>query len=342
MTQTSIWWIRRDIRLHDNPALRTALENADRLISLFIVEPELMEHAAPNHCAFLLHALADLNRWLQELGSRLILHHPTEILKDDGDPYVVYTTYKNKWYRQPIPTPADCLLAPQPVRDFPGTAREAQDRLTNFTTSAIHKYKSRRDRLDLDGTSRLSPCLRFGLISAREAFAQSQIAFLKAGDDQERVEIRTWMDELVWREFYTAILYHFPHVMEEPFRADYQDVPWRDTPQDLHAWQQGQTGFPIVDARMRQLLETGWMHNRGRMIAASFLTKDLLINWQHGEAWFMDNLIDGDPTANNSGWQWSAGTGTDAAPYFRIFNLVLLLLIGFFLVLPIVLLVAVL
>jgi deoxyribodipyrimidine photo-lyase len=128
------------------------------------------------------------------------------------------------------------------------------------------------------------------------------------------------MDELVWREFYTSILYHFPHVMAGPFREDYKNIPWRNAPQDLKAWQMGQTGYPVVDACMRQLLETGWMHNRGRMIVASFLTKDLLINWQEGEAWFMANLVDGDPAANNGGWQWSAGTGTDAAPYFRIFN----------------------
>lgn len=393
MTPTRIWWIRRDIRLHDNPALSAALENADRFIPLFILEPELMARAAPKRRAFLMNALSDLGRRLQELGSRLILRqgpalsalrklseetngapifahedfspfarrrdreiaaeldlrlqpgvvlrHPTEILKHDGDPYVVYTPYKNKWYRQPLPTPADCLPAPehlppppeglpgeslpamQPVPGFPASALESQERLTHFTTGAIQKYDAQRDRLDLDGTSRLSPYLRFGLLSAREAFAQSQIAFLQGADAKTRNEIRTWMDELVWREFYTAILYHFPHVMDEPFREDYQNVPWRDAPQDLAAWQQGQTGFPIVDVCMRQLLETGWMHNRGRMIVASFLIKDLLINWQQGEAWFMDHLIDGDPAANNGGWQWSAGTGTDAAPYFRIFNPVL-------------------
>ncbi len=111
--------------------------------------------------------------------------------------------------------------------------------------------------------------------------------------------------------------------MEGPFREEYEDIAWREDQADLEAWQKGQTGYPIVDACMRQLLETGWMHNRGRMIVASFLTKDLLINWQHGEAWFMNNLVDGDPAANNGGWQWSAGTGTDAAPYFRIFNPIL-------------------
>ncbi len=393
MIHTNIWWIRRDIRLHDNPTLDAALLNADYFIPLFIIEPELMENAAPKRRAFLLNALADLDRELRKLGSHLILRqgpayrvfksltesfesvtiyvhedfspfarardqaiadqfdlhlqkgvvlrHPTEILKNDGNPYTVYTPYKNKWHRYPLPTPADCLPSPehlpplpkdlssdplpavQSIAGFPATANEAQNRLTTFTTGAIQHYNSQRDRLDLHGTSCLSPYLRFGLISVREAFAQSQIAFLQADDDQTRAEIRTWMDELVWREFFTAILYHFPRVMEDPFREEYRDVPWRDAPEDLHAWQEGQTGYPIVDACMRQLKETGWMHNRERMIAASFLTKDLLINWQHGEAWFMDNLIDGDPAANNGGWQWTAGTGTDAAPYFRIFNPVL-------------------
>ena len=352
-----------------------------------------MDEAAPKRRAFLLNALADLHRQLQNLGSQLIirhgpalnafeglsdalnditifahedyspyarkrdeavsnrfplktfpgvtLRHPSAVLKADGDPYVVYTPYKNTWYEKPLPTPADCLPAPdalpplpegisshnlpsvEPQADFPGTAKEAQNRLTEFIRDGIDHYQSRRDRMDLDGTSKLSPYLRFGLISVREAFAQAQIAFLQAKDDQDRTEIRTWMDELVWREFYITILYHFPHVMNGPFRDKYKAVPWREAPEDLQAWQDGKTGFPIVDACMRQLKHTGWMHNRGRMIVASFLTKDLLINWQEGEAWFMAQLVDGDPAANNGGWQWSAGTGTDAAPYFRVFNPIL-------------------
>jgi deoxyribodipyrimidine photo-lyase len=212
------------------------------------------------------------------------------------------------------------LPGSNPLPAFPGSPKGAQKRLSRFIDDGIHTYESKRDRMDLDGTSQLSPYLRFGLLSVREVFAQAQIAYLQTQDDRTRSEIRTWMDELVWREFYTAILYHFPHVINAPFREEYARVPWRNAPQDLHAWQQGQTGYPIVDACMRQLLNTGWMHNRGRMIAASFLTKDLLINWQAGEAWFMANLVDGDPAANNGGWQWTAGTGTDAAPYFRIFN----------------------
>ena len=266
-----------------------------------------------------------------------VLRHPDQVLKNDGSPYTVFTPYKNKWYSQPLPTPADCLPAPdrfpslpekipseplpdsQPVAGFPATSEEAQARLAAFLRDGIRHYRSRRDRLDLDGTSALSPYLRFGLLSPRTCFTEAQIKLLQATED-ERDQIRTWMDELVWREFYTAILYHFPEVMDGPFRKAYQNIPWRDAPDDLAAWQQGRTGYPIVDACLRQLLETGWMHNRGRMIAASFLTKDLLINWQEGETWFMANLVDGDPAANNGGWQWTAGTGTDAAPYFRIFN----------------------
>ena len=393
MKRISIWWIRRDLRLHDNLALHTACRNFDQLVPLFILEPELMEKAAPKRRAFLLQALEHLNQDLHALDSRLIvrkgpalralrslskeignfvihthedfspfarkrdqtvignfdghlhpgivLRHPTKILKNDGSPYTVFTPFKNKWLNQPLPTPADCLPTPKhlppvpenlrsdtlPAADsiqcFPGTTSKAQHRLAAFTRGPIFQYQSRRDRPDLDGTSRLSPYLRFGLISAREAFAQAQIALLQTPDGQTRTEIHTWINELIWREFYTAILYHFPHVMDGPFRSAYQAIPWRNAPKDLKAWQQGQTGFPIVDACMRQLLETGWMHNRGRMIVASFLTKDLLINWQQGEAWFMANLIDGDPAANNGGWQWSAGTGTDAAPYFRIFNPIL-------------------
>jgi len=390
MAQTRIWWVRRDIRLQDNQALDAALQDAEGLVPLFILEPDLLQNAAPLRKNFLLQALSDLDQQLRALGSQLILRwgpadralnslvkelngaqvfthedfspyarqrdqvvvdslglrccpgvvlrHPTAVLKNNGEPYTVFTPYKNRWYQQPLPTQAECLSTPQhlppfpenihstifpdfdPVEGFAATAEEALRRLTAFTTDEIQSYQSLRNRLDLDGTSQLSPYLRFGLISAREAFVQSQITLLQASTTDQRAEIQTWMDELVWREFYTAILYHFPHVINRPFRVDYQHIPWREAPEDLSAWQQGLTGYPVVDACMRQLLQTGWMHNRGRMIAASFLTKDLLINWQAGEAWFMKNLIDGDPAANNGGWQWTAGTGTDAAPYFRIFN----------------------
>jgi deoxyribodipyrimidine photo-lyase len=134
---------------------------------------------------------------------------------------------------------------------------------------------------------------------------------------------QTWLNELIWREFYVSILYHFPYVLDRSFRPNLQDIPWENDATRFAAWCAGRTGYPVVDAAMRQLVKTGWMHNRARMIVASFLVKDLLIDWRWGEHYFMQHLIDGDPAANNGGWQWTAGTGTDAAPYFRIFNPVL-------------------
>lgn len=388
-----IWWIRRDIRLQDNPALIAAVEGAQNLIPLFILEPDMLSKAAPKRRAFLLNALADLDGQLRHLGSRLILRqgpaeealpafaaelggaqvfaqedfsplargrdagiarkvdltltpgevlrHPDQVLKSDGTPYVVFTPYQRKWREIPLPSPANCLPAPkslpplpanltsdslphvEPVSAFPATAAAARARLDGFLAGGLNNYQTQRDRMDRDGTSRLSPYLRFGLISARECFAGAQLALAQTNTDSAREEIQTWINELIWREFYTSILYHFPKVTCGAFREPYNHIHWRNDPADLLAWQQGLTGYPVVDAAMRQLLATGWMHNRGRMIVASFLTKDLLINWQAGEAWFMAQLVDGDPAANNGGWQWAAGTGTDAAPYFRVFNPVL-------------------
>jgi deoxyribodipyrimidine photo-lyase len=161
------------------------------------------------------------------------------------------------------------------------------------------------------------------MISARRAAALTMEKIQQASDSIARKGAETFLNELIWREFYNAILYHFPHVLETAFNPALRNIPWRNAPDELSAWQQGLTGIPVVDACMRQLLEMGWIHNRGRMIVASFLVKDLLINWQEGEAWFMRHLVDGDPAANNGGWQWTAGVGTDAAPYFRIFNPIL-------------------
>jgi len=154
------------------------------------------------------------------------------------------------------------------------------------------------------------------MLSAREAV----VAARKAGENGGGQGAQTWLDELIWREFYAMILFHHPNVRQESFREQYRRIAWRNDAAAFEAWQAGRTGFPIVDAAMRQLQESGWMHNRARMIVASFLTQALLIDWQWGERHFMQHLIDGDPAANNGGWQWSAGTGTDAAPYFRIFN----------------------
>jgi deoxyribodipyrimidine photo-lyase len=180
-----------------------------------------------------------------------------------------------------------------------------------------------RNRLDVTGTSQLSPYLRFGMLSARQAAAAALSAVVAARDAQARKGAETWLNELIWREFYVAILYHFPEVRQHSFRADLRDIAWENGETAFAAWREGRTGYPVVDAAMRQLVREGWMHNRARMIVASFLVKDLLIDWRWGERWFMQHLVDGDPAANNGGWQWTAGTGTDAAPYFRVFNPVL-------------------
>jgi len=157
------------------------------------------------------------------------------------------------------------------------------------------------------------------MLSIRAALTAALQALQRADADDRR-SVETWINELIWRDFYHSILYHFPGVLKEGFQTGLRGIAWREAPADLQVWQHGETGYPVVDACMRQLAETGWMHNRGRMIAASFLAKDLLINWQEGERWFMRCLVDGEPAANNGGWQWTAGVGTDAAPYFRIFN----------------------
>ena len=153
------------------------------------------------------------------------------------------------------------------------------------------------------------------------AESRGGVLSLSKGEASHSAEV--WLNELIWREFYIQILYHFPYVSKTSFNPSLANIPWRNDESEFQAWKEGRTGVPVVDAAMRQLQEIGWMHNRARMIVASYLVKDLLIDWRWGEAWFMENLLDGDPAANNGGWQWTAGTGTDAAPYFRIFNPVL-------------------
>jgi deoxyribodipyrimidine photo-lyase len=161
------------------------------------------------------------------------------------------------------------------------------------------------------------------MLGLRQAVHAAQQAILEASSEEARRGAETWLNELIWREFYIQILYRFPHVSRGAFNRSLAGIPWRNNEKEFEAWKNGQTGYPIVDAGMRQLRETGWMHNRARMVVASFLVKDLLIDWRWGEDWFMQNLLDGDPAANNGGWQWVAGTGTDAAPYFRVFNPIL-------------------
>ena len=203
---------------------------------------------------------------------------------------------------------------------WPAGETEATQRLEDFLASAVLAYQQQRDFPALSGTSSLSPYLAAGVISIRRCFnaaLQLNQGELLSGQPG----LSTWLNELLWREFYLHLMAAYPKLSkQQPFQAQTQQVQWRHAPADFAAWCQGQTGMPIVDAAMRQLLATGWMHNRLRMISASFLSKNLLIDWRLGEAWFMQHLIDGELAANNGGWQWCASTGTDAAPYFRVFN----------------------
>jgi len=273
-----------------------------------------------------------------QLQVGLTVHHPLAVLKPDGSAYTVFTPFSKAWKALPLtsrrideqdfrvntPQGLATELLPEPGGGliFAAGEEEAQKRLDLFLEQKVVDYYDGRNRLDEDGTSSLSPYFRFGMLSARAAAqAVRQKIETLPGNFQKGAD--TWLNELIWREFYHAILYHFPHVKRQAFNQSLKDIAWRDVPVELAAWQNGLTGYPVVDASMRQLAETGWMHNRGRMIVASFLVKDLLINWQEGERWFMQHLVDGDIAANNGGWQWTAGVGTDAAPYFRIFNPVL-------------------
>lgn len=196
----------------------------------------------------------------------------------------------------------------------------ALEQLDHFIEDSVSHYKVERDFPHITGTSKLSPYLNIGILSIRQclqALFRSQHGNFHLTNEGQQ----TWLDELIWREFYQHILFDFPYVSKHvPFKKDTQKIQWNHNPEHLTAWQTGQTGIPIVDAGMRQLLKTGWMHNRVRMITAMFLCKNLLIDWRIGEQWFMQHLIDGDLAANNGGWQWCASTGTDAVPYFRIFN----------------------
>jgi deoxyribodipyrimidine photo-lyase len=265
------------------------------------------------------------------------------IRKDDGTPYTVYTPFSRRWKESGPLRQVELLSAPDHLPSSPGLASaaipdlspppelapfapgeaEAEQRLADFTfgvDAPIYRYAAERDRPDLASTSGLSPYIRFGMVSARRLASAAYAAMETARDGDARRGAEVWLNELIWREFYVNILDAFPHVRTGSFRSEYDAIQWDNDPQWFATWCEGRTGYPIVDAAMRQLAATGWMHNRTRMVVASFLVKDLLIDWRWGEKWFMQHLVDGDPANNNGGWQWTAGVGTDAAPYFRIFN----------------------
>lgn len=263
------------------------------------------------------------------------LHGAKEIKKDDGDYYKVFTPYYKKWLEMIKETPLKVaydaktvykkvlfskdeekfkkMIEKIPEQQISFGEESAEERLTKFIQADLEEYHQARDIPSLDQTSHLSRFLRTGEISMRTVWEKVQ----KVNKSQSRT---TFQKELCWRDFYNMIYTSFPNQKDEPIQAKFKFVEWENDQEKFERWQAGKTGYPIVDAAMRQLKETGWMHNRLRMIVASFLTKDLLIDWRWGEKYFQQMLIDYDPASNIGGWQWAASTGTDAVPYFRIFN----------------------
>ena len=251
-----------------------------------------------------------------------VIFEKSEVVKDDGNPYTVFTPYSKKWksklnsfYTKSYPTEkydTNYYHTP-PLKNISlsNIGFEKTDIIvppTSVTNGLIKKYADTRDIPSILGTSRLGIHLRFGTISIREKVAKALTLS------------ETFLNELIWREFYMQILYHFPHVGKNSFREKYDSIKWLNNEEQFAHWCNGQTGYPIIDAGMRELNTTGYMHNRVRMITASFLTKHLLIDWRWGEWYFAQKLLDYELASNNGGWQWAAGCGTDAAPYFRIFN----------------------
>lgn len=276
---------------------------------------------------------------------------PKSVLKDDGGVYRVFTPYSKRWrsaltnhhiaerrveLKNRLPDYAaiarkidscDSIKRLKPQDGAKAMLEEigyetvdlqewdvdrVDERVKHFITKRLGDYKDRRDTLADDGTSKLSPYLRFGLVSARELYRLANERPGKGSDG--------WINELIWREFYQQILFHFPESIEQEFQENYRGMNWPGNEAHLQAWKDAKTGYPVVDAAMRQLRDTGWMHNRARMIVASFFTKDLLLDWRLGEEHFAQYLMDYELASNVGGWQWAASTGTDAQPYFRIFN----------------------
>ncbi len=385
-------WLRRELRLADNPALGAALDSGRPVLAVFVLDEVSPGAWAPGAAArwWLHHSLASLAADLARAGAPLVLRrgriaqvlpelvretgavaihggqavepwareatatmaraagvpvtlHRTATLFDPaairtgaGGGYGIYTPFARACRAHGVPPPlgrprhipgaaapgSDALERWEllPTRpDWAGGLRAAwtpgeagaQARRRRFIGGALAHYATGRDRPDTDGTSMLSPHLAFGEISARQLWHD-------AGAGAAR-----WRDELLWREFCAHLLWHHPTLPEAPLRPAFAAMPWRDDAPDLRAWRGGRTGLPIVDAGMRQLRECGWMHNRVRMLAASLLVKHLLLPWQAGQRWFWDALADADLASNAASWQWVAGCGADAAPYFRIFNPVL-------------------
>ncbi|MEZ4905042.1 MAG: deoxyribodipyrimidine photo-lyase [Spirosomataceae bacterium] len=383
MKPLTLFWHRRDLRLHDNAGLYHALQSGNAVLPVFIFDTNILNQLTDKEdrrVVFIHQALHEMQQQLEALGSTMLVKYgnpkdiwqqltntyhiaevhtnrdyepyalerdkaigewlnakgiafyahkdqcifeKNEVLSGAGTPYTVFTPYSRKWkemlngfYLKSYPNERyshhffKTAALPIPTLEHIGFV-DVQQAFPPKTVrdELIKNYKEKRDFPAIAGTSRLSVHLRFGTISIRQLAQQAQE--LSEG----------FLNELIWRDFYMQILWHFPHVGQgKAFRTDYDKIEWRHDEKQFQRWCEGRTGYPIVDAGMRELNATGFMHNRVRMVVASFLTKHLLIDWRWGEAYFAQKLLDFDLSANNGGWQWASGSGTDAAPYFRIFN----------------------
>ena len=393
MTEISLFWHRRDLRMEDNRGLTAARASGHPVAAFFCFDRYILdrlptmdrrvgfihhhvarlktEYAASGGDLHIAHghplpSLQDLvaqfsaqglkvveihtNRdyapypvrrdgevaeWATEQGISFMLHEdhvilpPESVLKDDGTPYTVFTPYSKKWHKVldsldgapmvALDTWAQGAWAETTPRNLPTLDDMGFDEESGnpkgwtafdhaLEPDTIRAYAERRDTPSILGTTRMSLHLRFGTVSIRHLAALG----MKYSDK--------WLTELIWREFYQAILHHFPHSASDAFRAKYDRIPWRQDEAGFDAWCRGETGYPLVDAGMRELNATGFMHNRVRMVVASFLCKHLLVDWRWGERYFAEKLLDYELASNVGGWQWASGSGCDAAPYFRVFN----------------------
>jgi deoxyribodipyrimidine photo-lyase len=394
MNSPAILWLRRDLRVHDHPALRAALEQANEVVPFFCFDDRLLHgrHESGPRIQFMLECLADLRDALRKRGSDLVPRHGsperelprlaeevgagavhftpdvspfaarrdervrraladrgvelhahaglnavdnvTAVCTNDGRPYTVFSPFHRRWEQQPrrdllgapgelpalpsklragpLPALGDLGLESNVEEPLPGGERAGRERLAIFLDEVVRYYGSNHGALDRDKTSRLSPYLRFGCISPREI--ESRLPRGKGASEFRR--------QLAWRDFYDHVLYHFPSAAKSEFQERYRGrIRWSYAEKRFDAWAEGRTGYPLVDAGMRQLQREGWMHNRARLVVGSFLTKDLGIDWRWGERWFMRWLLDGDEANNNGNWQWIASVGVDPQPaYRRIYN----------------------
>lgn len=389
----SIWWVRSDLRLEDNPALSAATSESEVVIPVYVFDSKSEMPKSKLRSKFLNGALSDLDARLREIGSRLVIKQgdtaqelvqiidgestipvfanagyskhskivelqiakhtqlrlfggqvsvdPAGVSKENGEPFKVYSAFRRKWekvYQQKIFSTDYRRLGFKPGIKSSCELHSGKNSLARSSTRAnavrtlrtftelnggINRYSELSDRVDQNTTSGMSESISLGLIGPNELFEVADNLRDSSVENRNLGSVESWRNQLIWREFFKHSLNHFPESENQSLNPNLETIDWINQKVDIDAWNDGETGYPIVDAAMRQLSEDGWIHNRLRMIVASFLVKDLLVDWRIGADWFHDKLVDYDSALNSGNWQWVAGTGFDAAPFFRVFNPVL-------------------